>query len=217
MSDDVLFGILYSGYVGFDWHTLRNVVMTCKVFYRLGCRRVAKLVLKEDENIEDISKHMSGLVFVDFRYNSNKSFAQHTFAALRHSIASLRSLILRGTAADDSSMNCILDLRDQLNLYSLDLSKSISTTRSLITDRALIAFQSCHNMRWLNLSMTNITDESMQLISTSFVHLELLGLQCCPRITNHGIDHLRNLPLKFVDIIGCSSLTFAGHGLTFLT
>jgi hypothetical protein len=217
MSDDVLFGILYSGYIGFDWHTLRKVVMTCKTFYRLGCRRIAKLVLKEEENVIDITKQLSGLVFIDFGYNSNKDWAPHTFAALRHSFNSLRSLILRGTLVSDRAMDCILDLQKEINLYSLDLSKSISFTRSLISDRALLAFQFCHQMRWLNLSMTNITDDSMQLISTSFPRLELLGLQCCPRITNRGIDHLNNLPLKFLDIIGCSSLAFAAPGFSFLT
>jgi len=65
-----------------------------------------------------------------------------------------------------------------------------------------------HNLKYLDLSGTKISDESLKLFSTSLFNLELLDLNDCHNITEQGLLYLNELPkLRLINMNNCPQIS----------
>lgn len=214
LSDDTLFGIFFSGYLGFEWRHLKEIALVNKAFLHVARATVGKVGLNytrdSDSYVINLATLLSKVTFFDASF-ATLSYPAETMSALSKWRTTLKSLNLRGTQVSDASLQLLKEicLDKPLKLISLDLSQSKAADRSLITDTALTTFSASSQLRWLNLSMTDISNAGIVIIVSSFPHLQLLGLQCCRLLTNEGLVPLRSLSLTFLDISGCQQLTKA--------
>lgn len=214
LSDDTLFGIFFSGYLGFEWRHLKEIALVNKAFLHVARATVGKVGLNytcdSDSFVINLATLLSKVTFFDASF-ATLSYPAETMSALSKWRTTLKSLNLRGTQVSDASLQVLKEkcFDRPLKLISLDLSQSKAADRRLITDTALTTFSASSQLRWLNLSMTDISNTGIVTIVSSFPHLQLLGLQCCRLLTNEGLVPLRSLSLTFLDISGCQQLTKA--------
>lgn len=253
LSEDLIFGIAFSGYLGFNWQSMRNILLTSKTLYIIGQRQVG-LISFNDDLLEDsflttmrTLRNVSciNIPYMPYTMTSEVMTYMSTFYRTLH------GLNLRGTEVDDvallkllqchplvqqrqaspvdsssppSSSSSLLspDDIDKLSigdpfpkLRFLDLSKSHSTQRPLITDLGLRTFQSCTGIRWLSLGMTSITDSTIEWICNSMKSLENLSIPLCHGITDKCCHVLRQTKLVVLDITFCKGLTNAAIAILF--
>lgn len=219
LPEDLLIGILFSGYLGFDWLEVREYALVNKSLFQLARCSVCKVTVPADEfssYCQNIANILSQTIYFDLSdINSYTPETSSTIAKWSHS---LKSLVLRGVNVVDDDIRTIMQNiesswpNNTLTLMSLDLSKGKIADRPHISDAAIEYFITSSAfdgsaLRWLNLSMTNISDYGIILIASSFPKLELLGIQCCPRLSNGGLEPLTALSLSFLDFSGCKGLT----------
>jgi hypothetical protein len=212
LDDDILFGIFFSGYLGYEWRQLKEVALTCRTFFSIASERIGKLVIDEITNpdfyLQSCAKILKRVTFLDVAF-STLQYSTESLQSIGQWTSSLRGVTFRNTSISDIQLQMMQDFANgcPLNLLSLDLSKGKTSARTEITDLGLQTFSRCRQLKWLNLSMTNISNDGLRIISHSFPNLELLGIQCCSEITDAGIQWLCQLPLSFLDISGCLHLT----------
>lgn len=221
LPEEILVGICFTGYLGFDWYEVKEYALINRLLFRLAQTTAAKIEIHDSlysKTAQNLSSIMKNIHFLDFSECMMEYLPSihTTIAKWSHS---LKSLIFRGTNIVDEDINYIMNNISSsynplkpLKLFSIDLSKAKSADRPQISDRAMEYFTSSpafqgSELLWLNLSMTNISDHSLELIVSHFPKLQLLGIQCCPRVTDAGLALLSQLPLTFLDITGCKGLT----------
>lgn len=223
LMEDMLIGIFFSGYLGFDWLQLKEYALINKRFFNLARQNVRKLTIPvalSQNYCQNISTILQNVVYLDFDLSNGAHYlySPETNVALARWCHSLKSIIFRGVDVVDDDVRKIMVLAEKINPtkpltpISLDLSKDKVSNRPMISDVALENFISSKafqgdQLRWLNLSMTNISDHGLRLIVSAFPRLDVLGIQCCPRITNTGLSQLSSMSLSFLDFSGCASLT----------
>ena len=243
MSEDLIFGIAFSGYLGFTWDSMQNVLLTSKQLYLIGQRQIGLISCNEDDKSTDafltMMRTCHNVSCVNIPY-----MPFHLSVEVMTSIGgwyrTLHGLNLRGTTVTDEQLQILmqnhplllqasslsssdhavdssssLSLRNvdpipSINLFPqlrfLDLSKSTSEQRPFITDVALQPFRYCTGLKWLNLGMTSITNESIRFICKNMKSLENLSIPLCHGITNDCCIDLRELKLVVLDITYCKNL-----------
>eukprot|EP01031_Cornospumella_fuschlensis_P027332 gene27332-33017_t len=118
--------------------------------------------------------------------------------------ASLKVLNLRGTLVNDECLSVISSLHG-LETLILGKSERLPDDKN-ITDTSAQHLAKLVNLTFLDLSMTNITDNTIMHISTHLTKLKHLRLQCCNGISNRSIEALTMLALQVLDVSSCVGL-----------
>eukprot|EP01039_Chlorochromonas_danica_P001245 gene1244-1357_t len=235
LSDDLLAGILFSGYLGksLEEHTAllcvnrhlealghKTIGVIIDTSIPQAIRKVSDGSDDSGEGVEDgeyklkeewthwlTAKFckMQGLVHVNLAYSS-ATLSPSLLGLLSRTKRSLTYLDLRGNAlVGDDCLPHIAQL-DQLRYLNLskNLSLAHSTVTSPITDEGAIYLASLGHLTFLDLSMTSITDATINVLcqgdcSRSLTHLVL---QCCSELTNDCLAVLRMLSLEVLDLCG---------------
>ncbi|OXB71780.1 UNVERIFIED_CONTAM: hypothetical protein H355_005669, partial [Colinus virginianus] len=75
--------------------------------------------------------------------------------------------------------------------------------------------EGCRSLLYLNLSYTNITDGTLQLLSRSFPNLQYLSLAHCRKFTDKGLQYLGTgagcHKLIYLDLSGCIQISVDGY------
>ncbi len=235
LSDDLLFGILFSGYLGYSYKDLFHYKMISKRIWYLGRRRIGLLELdgNDMERILQLMTDERGLSKV-VSLKVNFSSVQFTQGMVKNILAwktSHKNLSFRGSMMDDV---CLLQLlspefaqlmdenegkENALNtnsrvdqpspfphLVSLDLSKDTKAKSHLISDAGLSMLTHYPNLLWISLAYTNITDQTIALICSSLIQLKHLNIQGCYGVTNASGGYLRQTSLLRLDVSNCPLL-----------
>eukprot|EP01123_Difflugia_compressa_P002361 TRINITY_DN13063_c0_g1_i1.p1 TRINITY_DN13063_c0_g1~~TRINITY_DN13063_c0_g1_i1.p1 ORF type:complete len:182 (-),score=14.96 TRINITY_DN13063_c0_g1_i1:77-580(-) len=116
-------------------------------------------------------------------------------------IRNLNCLNLSDNLITDERLACLSEMEGLTSLYLVS---------SLITNNGLHHLSRLVNLRSLDISFCSlITDEGCLIISQLFTRLEELSLSKCHKVTEYGLQHLTNLPLKALHVTFCK-LTYAG-------
>lgn len=206
LSDDILASILFSNYLSTRWHDVLSVLLVCKSFLSLGAKHIAFIDYISAGISEDSSRLYAPalkLCYLDLSYNI-EFFSVEIIMNRVKNFTSLRGLRLRGTKVNDDAL---LSINNLTTLRYLDLSKCRKSDCDLITDNGVRHLSSLCNLRWIDLSLTYITDESIQLLCVNNPYLEHLAVSCCSLITDEATKHFQSLRLKTLDVSGCDKLT----------
>lgn len=235
LSDDLLFGILFSGYLGYSYKDLFHYKMISKRIWYLGRRRIGLLELdgNDMERVLQLMADERGLSkVVSLKVNfSNVEFTPGIVKNILTWKSSLKNISFRGSMIDDVSLLQLLSpefvqlmdenegkenaltnnsLVDQPcpfpHLVSLDLSKDTKAKSHLINDTGLSMLTHYPNLLWISLAYTNITDQTIALICSSLVQLKHLNIQGCYGVTNASGGYLRQTSLLRLDVSNCPLL-----------
>lgn len=191
-----------------------------------------------DACLEYITGLLTNLVAIDLSFAgvkyTNLNCIVQSAGTLRH--LSLRGTLVDDSQLH-SLCTTFADNNKRLDLVSLDLSKCNRAHHSFITDYGFSETLRCCNgpldttesdysakprifhlditgtpgttLQYINLSMTNITNESLLLLSVHCVRLKKLLLQCCNQINDKGVATAVKAmkDLLMIDIGGCLNLT----------
>lgn len=212
LSDDFIFGIAFSGYLGYAWRDVMNFMTVCKRFRNIGFKYIGMFICRETQQIQDLPtlfSHFSSIVYFNASFFT---FIDKTILdSMQHWKNSLKGLNFRGSSINSEELQYLFRSNEELlqNLVSLDISKDARNKRDAITDHGLAYIPKLSSLKWLNVACTNITDATLLSITGHLHHLEYLNLQACPLITNNGVKTLQQLPLRSLDISGCLLLSAA--------
>ncbi|XP_040521685.1 dynein regulatory complex subunit 6 isoform X2 [Gallus gallus] len=105
------------------------------------------------------------------------------------------------------SFKCISECR---NLQDLNLSEC----QGLNDESMRLIAEGCRSLLYLNLSYTNITNGTLQLLSRNFPNLQYLSLAHCRKFTDKGLQYLGTgtgcHKLIYLDLSGCIQISVDG-------
>lgn len=224
LPDDLIGRILFSGYLNKLWYNTICLVLVCKKFKEVGRTYIAYIksthmitmdaeTLKTTElEVLGIGRIAPNLVYLDLSFCKIIQFdgdAGAMLLTLRHT---LRGLSLRGTKVDDAFLGAYISQLSGLRF--LDISKKKSMDKELVTDLGVLPLVYLKNLKWLNLSMCNITDMSISALCASVLHMEHIALFSCRALTDASLKVISTWKLHTLDISNCAKLTLSG--LSFL-
>ena len=124
----------------------------------------------------------------------------HFFSKFKH----LRFLNINGAGyLEDSEMTFLTNLS---NLEGLELAYTNFSNDGYQKLSVL------HNLKYLNLSGTKISDESLKVLSSSLPNLELLNLNNCENITSKGLTYLEKFTkLRLIYVSNYPKLTWSAN------
>jgi hypothetical protein len=211
LSDDFIFGIAFSGYLGYAWRDVMNFMAVCKRFRKIGFRYIGIFLCRETQqvyNLPTLFAHFTNIVYFNASFFS---FVDKTILdSMNHWKNSLKGLNFRGSSINSEELEHLFrsnEVEFSQNLVALDVSKDLREKRDAVTDRGLTIIAKFSSLRWLNVACTNITDLTVLAITEHLHLLEYLNLQACPLITNNGVKAIQQLPLKSLDISCCVLLS----------
>lgn len=199
LPDHILCGILFSGYLTVSM-TVAKVLCLCKRIKNLYDEHMGYLSIQSHGSIDDktirwLTKRAGSLEYLDLSF-CGVSIPIYTAAPFANS---LLYLSLRGTNIDDKSMSNVAQLK---NLQFLDISLYNHPER--ITNRSCYILFQLRQLRWLNISGTNINEDGIGVVCRSNRSLSYLSACTCRRMTGKVLEHLHSLPIVFLDISGIS-------------
>jgi hypothetical protein len=211
LSEDLIGRILFSGYLSKSWYDAIRVGLVHTTFLALGKKHITyvdnRMRLKRGTKIVidvlGIGKFAPNVVYLDFGYcnlDFNSKFGEM--------LVGLKST-LRGL-----SFRCCTNLNDIFltvyvskltNLRFLDVSQISSSGR--ITENGLSIVQKMVHLKWLDISGTNATDQTVDILQAECPNLYHLALDGCVRITDKGFRLLVNMKLSALDITNCKLIS----------
>jgi hypothetical protein len=233
LHDDIIFGIFFSGYLGYSYRQLYSYLLICKHFQEIGSKRIGLLEIFENFDEKNLlslcsTMQLSSIVYLKINYN-NTEFTPATISSILLWKQSLKGISFRGSMINDqdlvqlltefssssssSSSSYLSDIINSQsdatipNLVSLDLSKDSRSNSSLISDTAIISLIAYKEMKWLSLSVTGITDYSISLICSNMKKLYYLNIAGCYKITDDAFEYIKTTSLKYLNISNCRTLT----------
>jgi hypothetical protein len=231
LSDDLIFGIAFTGYLGFTLKSIQSLLLTCKQLHRISRYQVGLFQYHEsftEEQWEIILKSLQQFISVscvDLSYSRSDPWSTvGLFENLKRWSSTLYGLNFKDTLIDDLDLKQLAIASSENNaqenikfnqLRFLDLSKVRRDDRTLITDEGMSHFLHCRQMKWLNLGMTDITDAMIEQIVMYMPYLEYLSIPSCHKLTNACLHHLKKLSLVVLDISFCKGLTLDAFQILF--
>jgi len=222
LSDDLIFGIAFSGYLGYYWRDMIFFMSVCTRFHTIGLKYISTFMIPMNfqeqkltfHDFQSISTRFLNIVYFDTSFSSAYITTELVTSCLSLWKSTLRGLNFRATNITSNSLKEIFSDDHPDNqmmmeqILSLDVSKETIVKRLQIVDEGLLEIFTLFNgLRWLNLAGTGITDKTLLILSSSCLQLQHLNLQCCTMTTNEGIKSLACLSLQTLDISCCSQLS----------
>jgi hypothetical protein len=229
LKDDLVFGILYSGYLGYSYEGLSSYFRICKYFYEIGCQRIGMVSSGQSFSELQLAKiPLKNVVYLRIfhldRPFSNNDTIEVILSKWKHS---LRGLSFRGTMLTTEELLRLLTpitnetvdydaVQEQLrqqpqqhipNLISLDLSKDTLSKASLINDLGVSFLRNYHNLRWLSLAGTGIQNVSIKFLSEHTKQLSSLNISYCRQLSDRCSSYLKEMSVKALNISGCPDLS----------
>lgn len=213
LSDDILVGILFSGYLVIsDWSFLVSIMLVNKSFFELAKNHIPYVVVRNIQRktklsscklMKHIGKYTKNLVYLDLSF-TDIEFTVDLMKCLLIWKHSLRGINFHGTNISDKGLKMISNFK---SLRFLDVSKSFSDQKLLISDVGAMEIADLPNLIWLNIAWTNITDNFVLKLCENKVPLKCLILQCCSNLTDLSVQHLSSIPFESLDISSCKLLS----------
>lgn len=221
LSDEVLGHILFSGYLSRSWYQTVLLLLVCKRFAEVGKRHIAYVDHKcrdwhgpvnvsAIQNLENIHRIAGSLVYLDLSFCNINLQSFQNINLFKQWKNSLKGLNLRGTGLCDEFLQHV-GLSGFTQLKFLDVSKLNISEAPQITDVGGYHIAGLTRLKWLNVSCTSITNDTVGEISSKCPMVWHLGLQCCLGFTDDGVKYLKRMGhLRILDISGCSLITVRG-------
>ena len=210
LTDDLLGRILFSGYLKTNWNTIVGLILVNKTFMGLGKRYIAYVDNRgrpEKCFFLGIGKVAPNLVSLDLG-DTNFTCTIELGALLESLRVSLRGRALKSTNVNDAFIVDHICPLSQLRF--LNVSKSTTASKVDITDVGGVALGALMQLKWLNISMTNITDATVVHLQRCGVPLEYLALECCTLLTDAAALAIGRFKLHSLDITNCKLISEAG-------
>lgn len=219
---EVLIGrILFSGYLPTTWTSIIGLMLVCKKFEELGHTYIA-VVHNTDRfvfhaktqrpvflSVLGIEKIARNLVYLDLSFCTNIDYSDEKVANVFHQLKStLRGLSLRGSRVTDAFL--VAAIAELTNLRYLNISQKDKADKELVTDFGGMALSKLKYLKWLNISMTLITDETIIALQGSCPQMEHLDLFGCVRLTDAALQALMLWKLRELDISNNPRFTLQG-------
>jgi hypothetical protein len=220
LSDDLIGNILFSGYLSKSWNTTVGLILVNKTFCNLGkryleyCDQKSRLGYSKISNqltpLEPlgIGKVAQHLVYLDIGFCPGLTFSPEFGSMLLGWKGTLRGLNVRSMGVDDAFLSTYIC--QLIHLRFLDVSQMSSAQRHLITDEGCAGLSGLTQLRWLNISMTDISDKTTSILSTRCPNLMHVNAHSCRSLTDASLSHLRTLKLRTLDISNCPAITGKG-------
>ena len=219
---EVLIGrILFSGYLPTTWTCTIGLMLVCKRFEELGHTYVvtvknthrivyhAKTQRPICLDVLGIGKIARNLVYLDMSFCANVDYTDENVVEMFRQLKStLRSLSLRDSRVTDAFL--VAAVSALTNLRYLNISQGASADKGLVTDVGGLALTNLEQLKWLNMSMTMITDETIIALQKSCPNLEHLELYGCPSLTDATIQALVLWKLQELDLSNNQNFTARG-------
>lgn len=221
LSDELLYGILYSGYLGFDWNSLKNVVLSCPRLAQIGYERcqyvkLSKYAMGCTSYIPGLSSTLKRVQYLDMGLvSSSITLTACACEAITKWSNTMRALDLRYVQITDDQLKMICKEMSKLQYLNLARSQRSSV---LITDESGKFIRYLTNLQYLNLSNTGITDvtiaslvdDQSQSVSRP-LNLQYLLLDGCNALTDSALQSISTITtLTHLDI--SSNNNFTAHG-----
>jgi hypothetical protein len=228
LKDDLVFGILYSGYLGYGYEVMSSYFHICKYLYEIGCQRIGMVSSGHSFSELHLAKiPLKNIVYLRI-FHLDRPFSNDTIDLIlskwKHS---LRGLSFRGTMLTTEELLRLLtpitnetvdydavqeQLRQQRqqyipNLISLDLSKDSLSKASLINDLGVSFLRNYHKLRWLSLAGTDILNVSIKFLSEHMKQLSYLNISYCRHLSDRCSSYLKEMSVKSLNISGCPDLS----------
>jgi hypothetical protein len=220
LSDDLVGNILFSGYLSKSWSTTVGLILVNKTFFNLAKRyleycdqksrlgfskETCKLTALDPLGIGKVAEH---LVYLDIGFCPDLVLTPEFGSMLLCWKSTLRGLNVRSMGVDDVFLGTYIC--QLVHLRFLDVSQMSAGQRGIITDEGCTGLSQLSQLRWLNISMTDISDKTVQLLSSSCPSLTHVNAHSCRLLTDAATVHLRGLKLRTLDISNCPSITGKG-------
>lgn len=219
---EVLIGrILFSGYLPTTWTYTIGLMLVCKKFEEIGHTYVAfvrngdrfvyhaKTQQKVFLSVLGIGTFARNLVYLDMSFCNTVDYGDEKLAEMFRQLKStLRGLSLRDSRVTDAFL--VAAVAELTNLRYLNVSQRDTADKVLVTDVGGLALTALTHLKWLNMSMTMITDETIIGLQKSCPHVEHLELYGCPRLTDATIQALALWKLQELDISNNQNFTIRG-------
>lgn len=222
LSPDLLIGIFFTGYLGYDYSTIFKLSRVNKYIQQLAYDHVPVLYINKPLTIPQqiqVYQSFTKLIAYDLSYLPMQSDHLKTSDALYASLLAfvtqesrgrfIQALVLRQTNLMEIHQTIQplpnLKMLDLTEVQSEDLLLTASYEASLITFDSFIIPHT--KLMWLNLSKTLISMKSIEIINEHLLSLQTLILHQCSGITNDLFRHLTNLSLKEIDISNCLNIS----------
>lgn len=155
-------------------------------------------------NVLGIQSVAQNVVFLDLSFTV-LSYTQELGEMLMIMKCTLRGLSLRGSGSNDGFIGDFVSRLTQLKY--LNVSQTKSDEKANITDDGARHLCALKQLKWLNISMTNITAASitsLQAAVPSLTHLDVYG---CKLLSDEVVPALLRWKLRSVDLSNCPLLT----------
>jgi len=219
---EVLIGrILFSGYLPTTWTYTIGLMLVCKKFEELGHTYIAivnnrdrfvyhaKTQRKVFLSVLGIGKFALNLVYLDMSFCSNVDYSDEKVVEMfRQLKPTLRGLSLRDSRVCDSSL--VAAVAELTNLRYLNISQGARADKELVTNVGGLALTELRHLKWLNMSMTLITDETIVALQKNCPQMEHLELFGCPQLTDVTLQVLMLWKLQELDISNNQNFTIQG-------
>lgn len=220
LADDLIGRILFSGYLSKSWYSTICLVLVCKKFKDVGKTYIAYVKNKHrievnartlqisELSVLGIGRIAPHLVYLDLSFSDNIAYNAQLGSMLVSLGHSLRGLSLRCTKVDNAFLSTYVS---QLSLLKfLDVSQGCTADKALVTDLGALPLANLKSLKWLNLSMCNITDATIVALSKSAPLLEHLALYGCSALTDASLKAVTSWKLHTLDVSNCALLTLEG-------
>lgn len=221
LPEEILGRILFSGYLSTKWY---NTV--CLVLVNRRIRDLARTYISVVNNVNRIELDArtrkllplnvlniwsvaQNVVMLDLSF-SELTFSPELGEMIVKMKATLRGLSLRATGVNDEFVCNYVSQLTQLKYLSISQR---SDKKQLITDVGGKALCTLTKLKWLNISMTNITSATLACLQPCIPHLQHLDMYGCVLLTDDMISALLQWRLQSLDISNCRLLTVRGFEL----
>jgi hypothetical protein len=219
LSDDLLFGILCTGYCGFTTKSRLNILLSCKTLWRIGSN-LGLLRLSDAPDAETWSRRVAALInclnvtCVDLAHCKSCELPPAFLRQILSWNHSLYGLNLRNTLIGDQSL-AILFATVPATATATATDQESETATDSIKDRGGVKRDRFQQLRFLDLSKFSgaesalVTDEGLRAVcSSSCRQMRWLNLGMTAISSAGIIDVCKHMPaLEYLSIPMCYHLT----------
>lgn len=224
LPDELLGRILFSGYLEPSWHCHIGLILVNRKFLELGRRYIPFCISRERISIHPtthakiqldtlgICKFASNLVYLDLSFCDNINYSSPELGSMVQGLnGTLRALSLRGSKVPDAFLVAVVS--KLTNLRFLNVSQNLRVCKELVTDEGALHLANLKSLKWLNLSSTNITDQTVVALQQNLLFLEHFEVFGCTNLTDHSLQVMSRWKLHTLDISACRLMTTSGVAL----
>ena len=219
LPEDILGRILFSGYLSTKWYWTVCLCIGCKKLNKLGKIYISHVdnvnrfgldsyhQTKIELNVLKITSIAENVVYLDLGF-SKLDFTSELGNMIVSMKGTLRGLSLRGTGVKDEFVEQYIGKLHHLRYLNISQYRTVDKVN--ITDQSAETVSKLTQLKWLNISMTNITSVTIDILQQKCIYIQHIDMFGCKLLTNEIFPLLSNWKLHTLDISNCPLLTITG-------